>query len=229
MILLLPASAQELITVTPYGPVERGVATHVPLSAKGAVTASGAKHDPRQLTAAHASFPMGTRLEVKRRDTGAKTQVLVEDRMTRHAGRIINLSHAAAKQLDMLELGTAEVEIRKITEPFADGMNGRAAVIASRFHGRKTASGEVYDEHQQTAAHRTLPFGTEVTVYVRSTQQKTVVRINDRTAKRSKSIINLSAAAAKQLGIPHNGTALVLLNVKEASPQRKIVHVQMRY
>ena len=226
---LLSSSAQlpGQVSLLPVGPVHSGIATHTPLSAKGANTASGAKHDPAQLTAAHATFPMGTRLEVKRTDTGAKTQILVEDRMTPHAGRIINLSHAAAKQLDMLDLGTVDVEVRKLTEPFTDGLNGTAAVIASRFHGRKTASGEVYDETQQTAAHRTLPFGTEVKVYVRSTQQKTIVRINDRTAKSSKSIINLSAAAARQLGLPLNGTAIVLLEVLQ--PSRKIVHVQMRY
>lgn len=221
----VPAQVPAQVSLLPVGPVQSGIATHTPLSAKGADTASGAKHDPSQLTAAHATFPMGTRLEVKRTDTGAKTQILVEDRMTPHAGRIINLSHAAAKQLDMLDLGTTQVEVRKITEPFTDRLNGTAAVIASRFHGRKTASGEVYDETKHTAAHRTLPFGTEVKVYVRSTQQKTIVRINDRTAKSSKSIINLSAAAARQLGMPLNGTAIVLLEVRQ--PSRKVV--QMRF
>jgi len=224
-LLALPASAQ-VSGLPPVGPAERGIATHTPLSAKGAATASGAKHNPAQLTAAHATFPMGTRLEVKRTDNGAKTQVLVEDRMRPHAGRIINLSHAAAKQLDMIDIGTVDVQVRKITEPFTDKLNGTAAVVASRFHGRKTASGEVYDETKHTAAHRTLPFGTEVKVYVRSTQQKTIVRINDRTAKSSKSIINLSAAAARELGMPLNGTAIVLLEVRQPSP-RKVV--QMRF
>ncbi len=59
---------------------------------------------------------------------------------------------------------------------------GIASWYGGKFHGRKTANGEVYDMYEKTAAHKTLPFGTHVKVVNLSNGKEVLVRINDRPA-----------------------------------------------
>ena len=77
---------------------------------------------------------------------------------------------------------------------------GLAVWYGPGFHGRKTASGEVYDMHALTAAHPSLPFGTRVRVTNLKNGRSVVVRINDRGPFGGKYIIDLSYAAAKAIG-----------------------------
>jgi rare lipoprotein A (peptidoglycan hydrolase) len=77
-----------------------------------------------------------------------------------------------------------------------------------RWQGRLTASGVRYDERQLTAAHASLPIGSQVRVTVADTGRTIVVTINDRPGTR-KRIIDLSRAAADELGILRRGIALV--------------------
>jgi rare lipoprotein A len=88
-----------------------------------------------------------------------------------------------------------------------------ASYYASRFHGRKTASGAIYDETQLTAAHRTLPFGTRVRVTNVRNDRSVVVTVTDRGPFHSRRVIDLSREAAKALGFIEAGTARVLLEV----------------
>jgi rare lipoprotein A len=88
---------------------------------------------------------------------------------------------------------------------------GIASFYGEEFHGRKTASGEKYDMHKLTAAHRTLPFGTKVKVTNIANGRSVVVRINDRGPFKKDRIIDLSFEAARRLGI--GGTAKVKLVV----------------
>lgn len=76
---------------------------------------------------------------------------------------------------------------------------GKASWYGARFHGRPTASGEPFDEHALTAAHRTLRFGTLVRVTNRANGRSVVVRINDRGPHRAGLIIDVSWAAAARL------------------------------
>lgn len=80
-----------------------------------------------------------------------------------------------------------------------------------RWHGRLTASGVRYDERQLTAAHASLPIGAQVRVTVADTGRSVVVTINDRPGTRRR-IIDLSRAAAEQLGILRRGIAQVTLS-----------------
>ena len=91
--------------------------------------------------------------------------------------------------------------------------SGDASWYGSKYHGRKTASGEVYNQHQLTAAHRELPFGTKVKVTNRKNNKSVIVRINDRGPFVSGRVIDLSFAAAKQIGIVQAGVADVELQV----------------
>ena len=78
---------------------------------------------------------------------------------------------------------------------------GLASVVADKFQGSQTASGVRYDKHKLTAAHRTLPFGTHVSVTNVKTGKKVSVLINDRGPFAKGHIIDLSAAASAVLGV----------------------------
>ncbi|MFZ5563388.1 MAG: septal ring lytic transglycosylase RlpA family protein [Thermodesulfobacteriota bacterium] len=95
---------------------------------------------------------------------------------------------------------------------------GTASWYGEPFHGRKTASGEVYDMHRMTAAHKTLPLGTRVKVYNRQNGRSVEVRINDRGPFVASRIIDLSYAAAKELGVIGPGTAPVRIVALEPGP-----------
>lgn len=88
---------------------------------------------------------------------------------------------------------------------------GKASWYGRKFHGRRTASGEVYDMFKKTAAHKTLPFGTYVKVVNLSNQKEVVVRINDRGPFAKGRIIDLSYTAAKEIGLVGPGVAKVKL------------------
>lgn len=90
---------------------------------------------------------------------------------------------------------------------------GIASYYADKFNGRRTASGETFSNRAMTAAHRTLPFGTKLRVTNPSNGRSVVVRVNDRgpfTAGRS---LDLSRAAAEQVGIVQRGHGTVELAV----------------
>jgi rare lipoprotein A len=90
---------------------------------------------------------------------------------------------------------------------------GLASWYGVPHHGRRTASGEVYDMHQLTAAHRTLPFGTQVLVTNRDTSQSTELRINDRGPFVDGRILDVSYAAARLLSAVGPGTIPVRVRV----------------
>ena len=93
---------------------------------------------------------------------------------------------------------------------------GVASWYGDKFHGRRTANGEVYDMHLLTAAHKTLPFHTLVKVTRLDDGRSVTVRINDRGPFVAGRIIDLSYAAAKRLGMADAGTARVRLDIEAA-------------
>ena len=92
---------------------------------------------------------------------------------------------------------------------------GIASWYGQKFHGRKTASGERFDMHELTAAHPSLPFGTLVEVRNLDNGRKVVVRINDRGPSVAGRIIDVSHAAAVELGMIDRGVAEVALYLVE--------------
>ncbi len=86
---------------------------------------------------------------------------------------------------------------------------GMASWYGGKFHGRKTASGQRYDMNAYTAAHTTLPMGTQVRVTNIANGRSVIVTINDRGPFAHRRIIDLSRAAAKYLGFISQGTARV--------------------
>jgi rare lipoprotein A len=93
------------------GDVLRGEASYYADFFDGRKTASGERYDPGALTAANRTLPLGTRVRIRRVDTGQSVVVRVNDRGPfGKRRRIFDLSKAAAKKLNMLERGTAQVE-----------------------------------------------------------------------------------------------------------------------
>ena len=92
---------------------------------------------------------------------------------------------------------------------------GVASYYADSLHGRKTANGEVYDRQTDTAAHRSLAFGTKVKVTNLENGRSVWVRINDRGPQVKGRIIDLSGSAARKLEIMEDGTARVRLEIHE--------------
>jgi rare lipoprotein A len=91
-------------------------------------------------------------------------------------------------------------------------LTGTASFYSGPFHGRRTASGAVYDQMAPTAAHRTWPFGTRVRVRARNGRSE-VVTITDRGPYIRGRTIDLSLGTARRLGIERQGVAPVTLEV----------------
>lgn len=95
----------------------------------------------------------------------------------------------------------------------ATTFTGGASWYGPGFAGRRTASGEVFDPSQLTAAHRTLPFGTRVRVTDLETGRSVEVRVNDRGPFSPGRVIDLSRAAAEELGAVRRGVVQVRVDV----------------
>ena len=97
-------------------------------------------------------------------------------------------------------------------------LSGMASWYGTVFEGQKTASGEIFSQNALTACHRTLPFGTVVRVVDVNSGKSVIVRITDRGVLTPDRVIDLSAGAARQLGILSAGVARVRLEIlgKEA-------------
>jgi rare lipoprotein A len=102
--------------------------------------------------------------------------------------------------------------------PGAFEQTGEASWYGRQHHGKPTASGETYDMHKLTAAHRTLPLGTRVLVTNLENGRTVEVRINDRGPFAPGRVLDLSYAAARHLGAVGDGVISVGLTVLAVSP-----------
>ncbi|MDT8451592.1 MAG: septal ring lytic transglycosylase RlpA family protein [Gammaproteobacteria bacterium] len=93
---------------------------------------------------------------------------------------------------------------------------GLASWYGTKFHGRRTSSGEPYDMYAMTAAHKSLRIPSYVEVTNLSNNRKAIVKVNDRGPFHEGRVIDLSYAAATKLGVAETGTAPVTLRVIEA-------------
>ncbi|MEM6343322.1 MAG: septal ring lytic transglycosylase RlpA family protein [Bacteroidota bacterium] len=95
--------------------------------------------------------------------------------------------------------------------------SGEASYYADSFQGKPTASGEPYDRNKLTAAHRTLPFGTRLKVTRTDNGKSVVVKVNDRGPHKAGRVVDLSYAAAAQVGLVRDGVAPVKIEVVGSS------------
>ena len=110
---------------------------------------------------------------------------------------------------DSADVSAYQPLVSKITPPRQE--YGLASWYGAQLHRKRTASGERFDMHALTAAHRTLPFGSLVCVRSLTTGREVVVRINDRGPHAPGRVIDLSRAAADALGMLDLGTKQVAL------------------
>ena len=92
-------------------------------------------------------------------------------------------------------------------------LQGTASYYGGKFHGRKTASGERFNQEALTAAHKTLPLGTKVRVTNLRNGESVDVKINDRGPYHKGRVIDLSKGAARELRMINSGTAKVKVEV----------------
>ena len=97
---------------------------------------------------------------------------------------------------------------------------GEASWYGKGFHGKKTASGETFDQNDLTAAHPTLPMGSEATVTNLENGKSVAVTINDRGPNSKGRAIDLSKKAGKKIGINKDGVAPVKIEAK-VSPDKE--------
>ena len=115
--------------------------------------------------------------------------------------------------------------IMSTADPVLQTQSGKASYYGKRFHGKKTASGERFDQKALVAAHPSWPFGTLVRVTNKKNGRSVKVRIVDRgpakKARRRGVIIDLSTKAAKTLAFLKQGIAQVRLEVLKWGKKRK--------
>lgn len=102
---------------------------------------------------------------------------------------------------------------------------GLASWYGDKYHGKPTATGEIFDKNDFTAAHKTLPLNSMLHVQNLDTGQAIMVRLNDRGPFIEGRIVDLSEAAARELGIIHQGTARV--RVRYAGPADPMAATRM--
>ena len=102
---------------------------------------------------------------------------------------------------------------QRTTPPASDTFSGQASWYGAQHQGKKTASGERFNQHALTAAHRTLAFGTRVKVTNTRNNKSVTVRVNDRGPYIKGRIIDLSRAAANKIDMLNSGVAPVRLQV----------------
>jgi len=116
-------------------------------------------------------------------------------------------------------------QTRKHPEPMKHGrwvQVGTASWYGHRFQNRRTASGEAFDLHMYTCAHRTLPIGTLVKVTNLATHRSVLVRVNDRGPLAPGLAVDLSYAAARALGFNHGGRMRVRLEKVEGAEMAQL-------
>lgn len=113
----------------------------------------------------------------------------------------------------MKKLITAAVIVLAIASPVRAEQVGIASYYGGKFQGRKTASGQRFDQNRLTAAHRTLRFGTKVRVTNIRNGKSVVVTINDRGPFIRGRIIDLSLSAARKIGLERAGITKVKISI----------------
>lgn len=107
---------------------------------------------------------------------------------------------AAAAFLSLPNLATTKAQANQ---------TGMASYYGPKFHGKRTASGERFNQNAMTAAHRTAPFGSQLRVTNVASGKSVIVRVNDRGPFIRGRIVDVSTVAARQLGLVQRGVGRV--------------------
>lgn len=147
-----------------------------------------------------------------------KLTKIVPDSNERFSNDVDNDTINTVKELSANE--TKEVE--ELIENAAIVSSGVVSWYGAKFHGRKTASGEVYDKNELTAAHKSLPFGTKVKVTNIRNGKSVVVEINDRGPFVKSRVLDLSQAAFSEIGHTNSGVMHVEYEILDDSSSKEL-------
>lgn len=144
-----------------------------------------------------------------------RTKNLAEDalQVTNRLRRLLGNAQPLSKVAGMPKPQSPKLPQNIALGPVRFSLSGLASWYGPGFHGRRSANGEIYNQNALTAAHKSLPFGTRVRVTNRNTGRSVVVRINDRGPYIGGRVIDLSAAAARTIGVVQTGIAPVRVEV----------------
>lgn len=171
-------------------------------------------------------------VSVESKETAAKKEVVAakkevtaakkEEAAAKKEGTAVKKEEKATERSPekVEDASNKELSAGKSVKTVGKTFNGGASYYADHFHGKKTASGELYDKEQYTAAIRTnalpFPFGTLVEVTSIKNGKSVVVKINDKMSDKAKGIIDLSYEAAKAIGLIQDGrTEVTVRKVSE--------------
>ncbi|MBM3402356.1 MAG: septal ring lytic transglycosylase RlpA family protein [Bacteroidetes bacterium] len=131
---------------------------------------------------------------------------------------LFSLASVSAQQTDLQKdtIQTDSLRTDRIQQDSLVTVKGKATYYASKFHGRRTSNGEIFSNKKMTAAHLKLPFGTLVSVTNPENGRTVQVRVNDRGPHTKAYIIDVSQAAAKELGFYGKGVANVEISYQVA-------------
>lgn len=110
-----------------------------------------------------------------------------------------------AQKGDTVKTNPGKATVKKTTRVFY----GQASFYANKFNGRRTASGEIFDQKKLTCACNVLPLGTWIKVTNLKNKRTVIVKVNDRIHPKMKRIVDLSRAAAQKLGYISGGLTRV--------------------
>jgi rare lipoprotein A len=136
--------------------------------------------------------------------TGLSITEYANNRVIRHESTPAIAADEEPGILDKLN-EVASNTVKKFTQ------SGLASWYGRQFHGRKTASGDVYDMNALTAAHRSLPLNCYIRVTNKSNGKSVVVKVNDRGPFHGNRVLDLSYGAAKALGLTNSGVGNVTI------------------
>lgn len=108
--------------------------------------------------------------------------------------------------------GAAQAQFIKLGRPVAWQQTGQASWYGEWHNGRRTASGEIFNQNALTAAHPSLPLGSRVRVTMAETGRSVVVTVTDRGPHHGHRIVDLSRGAAARVGLLDRGTGMVTLS-----------------
>lgn len=128
--------------------------------------------------------------------------------------------HASTASLSpTLEATAIKAAAQNANDGHSWQQTGIASWYGSKFQGKETASGQTFNMHQLTCAHRTLPLGSVVRVTNLRNHKSVVLRVNDRGPLPKNRVIDLSYAAAGQLGMRKKGIARVRINLIQSGSE----------
>ncbi len=207
--------------------VERGLASWYGKKFHGRKTSSGERYDMHRMTAAHTSLPLPTYALVTNLDNGRSAVVKVNDRGPFVGNRIIDLSYAAAKRLDMVNAGTAHVEVRSI-DPRDHGKDAKELLRLA------SADADAQRTRRARPPATPLPSSTSLSPFLDSTTPKAAMRSAATTANHGGAIFLQvgafgSRGNAEQLKrqLTHRVEAPVLVRTAAAGASTSLYRVQI--